>query len=88
MTLPKTITGNIYILKCPITGDLSMCLCNMAQYGYTTLSVQEVTLDIPQDVDVTTLKIDSLKEQQKKLILNTENKVNEIESEIQELLKN
>lgn len=88
MTLPKTITRNIYILKCPITGELNMCLGDMAEYGYTTLSVQEVTLDIPQDVDVATLKIAALKTQQDQLKLDTDNKVSKLEAEIQELIKN
>lgn len=86
MTLPKTITKNIYILKCPHTGDLNMCLGDMADYGYITLSVQEVTLDIPQDVDVVPLKVAALKEQQRQLILGTDNKINEIEGSINKLL--
>lgn len=87
MALPKTITSDVYIIKCPITGKLSMCMGEMKEYGYITISVQEVTLEVPQDVDLTALKIDALKTQQEHLKLDTDNKVSKIESEIQELLK-
>lgn len=87
MALPKTITSDVYIIKCPITGKLSMCMGDMKEYGYITISVQEVTLEVPQDVDLTALKIDALKEQQEQLKLTTLTKISEISLEIQELLK-
>jgi hypothetical protein len=84
---PTTLTGKIYIIKCNTTGSLSFSAVDMTKYGYTTLGVRDITLDIPQDVDVVTLQVESIKEQQRLLKLDIDSQVTKLEDNINTLLK-
>jgi len=84
--LPKTVSTTLYISLCNVTDCVLVFSSDMSEYGYTVLGTKKITLDVPQDVDINGAKIDNLKQQKKKLLAETEVKVNAIEDDIQKLL--
>lgn len=67
LELPKTITTKLYIVQCPSSGWTGVTTYSMEDLGYITLDTQEVTLDVPQDVDMEVLKAELAVKMKEKL---------------------
>ena len=65
--LPKTITTKLYIVQCPSSGWSGVTTHSMEDMGYVTLDTQEVTLDVPQNVDMEVLKAELAVKMKEKL---------------------
>lgn len=96
--LPKQITKTLFIHFLPDNHsadqenlDRAFQVCDFdasgSEYSIRVLiGTQEMTLDIPQDVDVVGTQIATLREQKQKALAEGQRKANEIEEKIQSLL--
>ena len=67
---------------------LSLKVCDMSEYGYVFLGEVEVSVDyeLPDDFNFTQRQIDALRKEQKRILAESQNKVTEIEEQIQSML--
>lgn len=83
-TLPKQATGKVFINARRTLDDnyeVTLHTCDMTDYGYTTLAVEEITLDIPDNVDFPSKEIEGLE----RLKRETEAKLHQIDERLKSL---
>lgn len=83
--LPKTIDADLFIIISPY-GVPSIATADMSDFGYTTIGKQSITLDVPQNVDINSLKIGSLTMRKNNLMAEYQRNIEEIDDQIQSLL--
>lgn len=85
MVLPKTFTKKMFIHILPWNEDrIELFGTDMSDCGYPLLGEVEVTVDVPQ-VDVLAKKLIALEEKKATIVSEYENKLAQIEDEIQTL---
>lgn len=88
MNLPETATLTLCLHANTKYGDSKEVLAfanDMTEFGYTYLGDVTVTVPVPQ-VDVRQRMVESLREEKKKLLAETQVKINAIDERIQSLL--
>jgi len=67
---------------------LNLLSCDMSQYGYILIGEVEVSVDydLPDNLNITQLEIDSLRKAQKRIQAEAQNNITRIEEQIQSLL--
>ena len=68
--------------------NLSLLACDMSQYGFILIGEVEVSVDydLPDNLNITQLEIDSLRKAQKRIQAEAQNNITRIEEKIQSLL--
>ncbi|EHD22100.1 MULTISPECIES: hypothetical protein [Brenneria] len=82
------IEVTLYFHQCPYSKNIVVTTCDMSQQGYTLLGTHTDTFPVPQvsPVDLINLQIDTLKNQQQKILADAQIKAGELEDKIQRLL--
>lgn len=88
--LPKTITQTlrIYALKSFVNGEYQLTLSSIGMSGlgsYILLGTTDVTVDVPQDVNIINREIESLEGIKDQILTEAHLKAEEITEQIQSL---
>lgn len=82
--LPETVKVLVYIQVNQLSGEVSALTCDMSQYGYTLLGIQEVEVPVPQ-VNVVEKEVESLHKQADTIRADAHVKLKAIEDRINSL---
>lgn len=79
--LPETFTTDIYLTtsSCDV---LCVFGTDMTCHGYTTLMTKEVTFQMPKNINLNALKLNSLEKQRAEFIKETTQRLNDIDDQI------